>query len=853
MKKSLLLFALILSVQTFSHPVRLTASYFGGAGNDILHDVAFADDGTLIVVGTTNNISALAVHNSVPKYLFGTDIASSQESAYILRLSNDGHQILSFSRFATGSIKIKDLRLAVTENGIYIVAVGYSGLKNITGFTGLIDNVAGVKPAIIRISLDGSQILNATYLGGFDSDRDVNDIDVFPNGDLCVNHDKGGDWADYLSRIKPDLSGFVWTRTFDVWCGSARTNAVAVSPQGDVVYVGGYGMGNTGLEPYKDPYLLSFNGDDGSQNWKRGANTKDYGVFNFPQAAIGKNRLISDSQVNALATDSLGNALMIGYSDGGATVFQYEPWYGGYNNTTGTPVPAGISDGDSFAGFGGATSASTIGLMNKNGEWIRMHAIKPYNTWNRWYGLTRGFNNSVFYAGRTSGIPDVNAWEIGGSSGVLMKVVYDPVKGTQRKFVTHPAGVDVMNKVARDRNTYRYAAVGTATSANVFCVNPLQNTYGGGNDGYLVVFDDNDTPLEADNLQVVQDADVRWGTNADKNFGTSGLFTVKRRDSRPYETAKSYLEFNLMDLNKPIIDARLLIYKSGKYDNGDAIIYALRAGFDKWSENTVTWNNAPANITNSPWRIDPLKADSIANLKIYKTNSAGLITVQGVEFSRYLEDRRLAGDLNITFAITSGTNITEQNEAILSGVSKESTSTLSKPQLQLIYSRNPSIPQNMRFWPENIKLLPRETRKFYANLFDQYGSVMNSNVTFSVNNGGTISSEGVFQASAPGVFTLTAQSEGITATTTVTIDTSTRLKNATFDSYNLIVVDKNATVLSADKLPFDVSILNVDGKLLQRSTNNYLKSDMQLNYPAGVYFVQIRSAAKSITNKIIVY
>ncbi len=821
MKKSLLF--LLFSVTVFTvhaYPVRITASYFGGSGNEILHDVAFADDGTLIVIGTTDNTPALTVPGNIPTYLFGTDNPSSLESAYILRLSNNGQQILSFSRFATGSIKIKDLRLAVTENGIYIVAVGYNSFAQLPGFDGKIDSAPGSKPAIVRVSLDGSQILNATYLGGGDSDRDVNDIDVFPNGDLC-------------------------------WCGSARTNAVAVSPQGDLVYVGGYGMGNTGFEPYKDPYLFSFNGSDGSQNWKRGSNSKDYGIYNFPQASIGANRLISDSQVNALGTDSVGNILMIGYSDGGATVFQYDPWYGGYNNFTGTPVPAGISDGDSFAGFSGATSASTIGLMNKNGEWIRMHAIKPYNTWNRWYGVTRGFNNSIFYTGRTSGIPDVNAWESGGSNGVIMKIVYHPTLGTQRKFVTHPAGVDAMNKVARDRNTYRYAAVGTATTASVFCVNPFQNTYGGANDGYLVVFDDNDKEIEAEEIITTEDTNIRMG-DAAKTFGTAATLLVKRQDDRPANTSKAYFKFNLQNLQKPIKDARLLLYKSGKYNNGQAIVYALKKGFDNWSEATLTWNNSSAfgNDITSPWSMDKTKADSLGIFKINKTNTSEKVVYQGTDFTNYIETRRLAGDASITFVLTTQW-VNSNGDPVLEPASKESTGVL-KPTLQLIYDRNASIPESMRLWPENITLLPNVSRKFYANLFDQYGSVMNKPVTFSVNNGGTISNDGVFQASAPGIYTITAQSEGITATTTVIISSPTQINGIQSAGFK-IFADKNIIrIFASDNQQFSVNVYDLNGHLIQKSakTSNY--SQFKLNCVAGVYIVQIVTAQNVITQKVVI-
>ena len=328
---------------------------------------------------------------------------------------------------------------------------------------------------------------------------------------------------------------------------------------------------------------------------------------------------------------------------------------------------------------------------------------------------------------------------------------------------------------------------------------------------------------------------------------------VKRQEDRPANTSKAYFKFDIHSLSKSINDARFLVYKAGKYDNGEVILYALKKGYDNWSESSLTWNNSAqfGNDINSHWAMDNSKVDSLGIFKVNKTNNSEKVVYQGVDFTNYIESRRLAGDVNLTIVLATKW-VNSNGDAVLQISSKESTGVL-KPTLQVIYGRNASVAQNMRFFPENITLLPNQQRKFYANLFDQYGSIMDSPVTFSVNNGGTISSEGVFHASAPGVYTLTAQSEGITATTTVTIDTSTRLKSATADSYNLIVVDKNATILSADKLPFDVSILNVDGKLLQRSTNNYLKSEMQLNYPAGIYFVQIRSAVKSITKKIIVY
>ncbi len=429
----------------YAVPNRVFASYLGGTGYDDFLDVAFADDGTLVILGYTNSTD-MVIPSGAPTYVFGTDGAVAQ-TPFILRLSNDGKTVLSFSRFAFGTVRLpskaNNLRLAVTTNGIYMVACAYASFASIPNFDGKIDNVAGAKPAIARISLDGSTVLNATYLGGGDSGYDVNDIDIFPNGDLCVNSDNGDAYTDYLSRIKPDLSAYVWRKAYYTWSGKTRSNSVSVSPQGDLVYVGGYAMGHTGLEPYKDPFLFCFSGDGQTQYWKRGTDPNDYGIYNFPQNSIGLNRLISDSQINALATDSVGNALVAGYTDGGATVFCVETMYGGYNNSYVT-LPASIQDGDPFTGFSGATTVGVIGRLAKDGSWIRSHRVKPAggSFWNQWTGICPAYKNDVFYIGRVLALPNVEEWEVGASMGVLMKTAMNS-NGTNRKFVTHLAGIDV--------------------------------------------------------------------------------------------------------------------------------------------------------------------------------------------------------------------------------------------------------------------------------------------------------------------------------------------------------------------------------------------------------------------------
>jgi len=681
-----------LCVSMFSVPVRITATYFGGSNTDELLDVAYAPDGTLVVAGSTLSTD-WNFPSGTQTFVLGTDGAVSS-TIFVARFTSDARQMLSFTRFAYGTVKSKDVRITATSDGIYVVAVGYAALKQVAGFDGRLDNVAGQKPFVARLAVDGSALLNATYLGGADSDRDVNEVDIFPNGDICVSHDKGSGLGNgIISRITPDLSSFVWTKTYVVWCGEARLNAMAVAPDGDKVYVGGYGMGHTGFEPYKDPFLFCFDGADGTQQWKRGTAVQDYGVYNFKQDSIGLNRLISDSQINVLGTDKSGNALWAGYSDGGATVFTKDPWWGGYFSREGASLPASVQDGDSFAGFAGATSVATAGRMDKNGNLIRSHRFKPTSIWNEMYGLCNTSDDKVFMVGKSTSLPDINNWDIAsGAGGILLKMDMDAAGGN-RRFVTHLAGVDALNKITRDRTTFRYAAVGRAKTSDVFAKSAVQATYGGGtSDGYILVFEDD----EKESTTAVQvpanaDANVKFGTKTNTNYGAAITLEAKRRDGRPDETSKTYLRFDLSAINEPILRAKLQVYKPERYSAGFLTVYALKDGHETWAENTITWNNAPGNRIASPSYMDMTKVDSLGRWEIKSTNSAQLETFETLAFSPYIENARINGDKSVTLVLTSYSPL-EQDKAALQLASKEHTTAPVVPHLQLELDHQTSLP-----------------------------------------------------------------------------------------------------------------------------------------------------------------
>ncbi len=833
-------------------PIRLTATYFGGSNTDELHDVAYAPDGTLVVAGST-----LSTDWSFPartqNYVLGSDGAVSS-TIFVARFTSDAKQLLSFTRFGYSTVKSKDVRIAVTENGIYLVAVGYSSLKQIVGFDGKLDNVAVQKPFVARLALDGSALLNATFLNGGDSDRDVNDVDIFPNGDICVSHDKGGGFGNgIISRIAPDLSNFVWTKTYPVWCGEARLNAMAVTPDGDKVYVGGYGMGHTGLEPYKDPFLFCFNGTDGAQQWKRGTTPSDYGVFNFKQDSIGSNRLISDSQINVLCTDKNGNALWAGYSDGGATVFAKDAWWGGYYAFEGPSLPASIQDGDSFSGFSGATTVSTAGRMDKNGNLIRSHRFKPSNIWNLMSGICNTSDDKIFLVGKSPSLPDINNWDVASGAGAILLKMDMDAAGGNRSFVTHLAGVDGLNKIARDRTTYRYAAVGRAKTTDVLPQNAIQATYSGGTtDGYLLVLDDNEKPsTTATNVTTNADANVKFGTKTTTNYGSATTIEAKRRDGRPDETSKTYIRFDLTAITEPILQAKLQVYKPEKYSAGFLTLYALKEGFETWAENTITWNNAPGNLTLSPSYMDMTKVDSLGRWEIKGTLSAQIESYETAAFSQYIENARLNGDKSVTLVLTTYLPV-EQDKGALIAASKENTTAPIKPQLQIELAPKAAVLSELLFYPNALSLKIGESKKLEAIGVDQYGAQMPVAVSWSVNNDGSLSNTGLFTATKAGSFTITASSGSVSNQLNVTVNSvvTSIIENAKNNEPIISMKNKTLQVEWNHQANYTVSIFNLMGQIQFSKVIYAGNFAEQLNLNSGIYILQLSESNRKISRKI---
>lgn len=565
MKRKFILILILMSITFMSYPQfkQVTSSYIGGSSDENLVSAAVMDNGDIVVIGNTSSETI----NGTSVNVFGTQLSTDEPSGFIMILNNDGTQIKNISKFPNGVTKLHNV--AVNQNGIYITGSATQDLKMFINShfvdsvspvvqarteSDLKDVIDGGKPGfkyfIARVSLDGNSVMDASYLTGnaqqlygysatdssskFSLERDEIGIDLFSNGDIVVNTSVGmfQRW-DGIARIKYDLSDFVWHKDSIRVQGAggenlngdaepnvvgARTYDVAISPDEQYIYSGGYGMGYTGQEPYKDPFAFKFSANDGTQLWYRGDNgSDDFAIYNFEQYEIGDNRRISDSQIRSVDVDSSGFPLITGYTDGGASVLIDNPWSG-----EGTDA---IQDGPVFASMGGASSASIVGKLKTDGSsWVYSHRFRPegYAYHNKHNCVMSMAGDKILLTGYGGNIASKNSWYVGSGAGDIVILDIDET-GTTRLFVQHITGVDEFFFSARNPGSARYVVVGEASSSGAETTsNALSSSPFGGEDGYLVVFDDTTQvfPLSAE--AQVTDASVAGGTDGAISLTVSG-------------------------------------------------------------------------------------------------------------------------------------------------------------------------------------------------------------------------------------------------------------------------------------------------------------------------------------------
>ncbi len=156
------------------------------------------------------------------------------------------------------------------------------------------------------------------------------------------------------------------------------------------------------------------------------------------------------------------------------------------------------------------------------------------------------------------------------------------------------------------------------------------------------------------------DVVIRGGNYGDTNYQSYDSLIVKNVSDLSY-ARKSYIKFDVSMIAAQIAQATLeltTIYSSGGNNHYDIDIkvYGLNDGVNgepNWSESTLTWNNAPGNIVNSPENFQ--NAVLLGTIHVPGNTPAGttlqLSTSQLVDF--------LNSDSNnfVTIMLASGTSV----------------------------------------------------------------------------------------------------------------------------------------------------------------------------------------------------
>jgi len=343
-------------------------------------------------------------------------------------------------------------------------------------------------------------------------------IRFFANGDLLVAADCGLRWSagvDALYRFpRGNFTAPVWKTVVNpvgnnsdlvdgvyasAVSGFTRLNSIAIDPATQEVYAAGTGNGDTGFEPWYDPFIFKYT-QNGTQLWggRNISQTGNYGVYDIEQS-LGHS-YISDSLAEGIHVGPTGNVFTALWCDGGATILQKHPW------TTGTVTN---QDGDSFSGFSGRTQASVTGIMNADGVsgWVRSNRLKPYGP----DSTTKRYENVLYDLKSVAGGNTTKAYLVGTAKNVLhidnatwgnttsagftrlgfiAGFRYDS-GATAREFATHLLGVTELRRIASTGNGRRFATVGYSFASNA-TVTPgvFQPSYAGADDGFVVVFEE---------------------------------------------------------------------------------------------------------------------------------------------------------------------------------------------------------------------------------------------------------------------------------------------------------------------------------------------------------------------------
>lgn len=343
----------------------LAATFFGGkAGGECFRSGAFRNDGSIVLIG---NFDDVAFVGAAPVHVVGG--ADPAADAF---------------RDAGADAKGRPL----PSRRLTLAAAQYSpDLRELRQVVRLPWAAAVVDKA--AVGSDDALYASVSPGPHFDEGlREIGRVRVVENPGAVANaksrgREPGADTA--LVRFAPDLRRIEWALRFKhggigfaalpggrlvvqryqdifyVEADGSVTNGpvleagrsatgVVTDPRDGSMYLGGEYHSGTGLEPYRNPFLYKLD--------RNGRFVWTAYDWTGPVVGVEQLRLVSDSRIGAIRVGEDGNLVVSGWSDGGNSVLNQQP----YDVRKGAP-----SDG--FAGSGwGAKVLSVAHLINMNGQ-----------------------------------------------------------------------------------------------------------------------------------------------------------------------------------------------------------------------------------------------------------------------------------------------------------------------------------------------------------------------------------------------------------------------------------------------------------------------------------------------------
>jgi RNA polymerase sigma factor (sigma-70 family) len=458
----------------------VSASTFGGPGDDAVLGVGIAPDHTIVVGG--NGIDPPIPAGVVPRLLGPPGTRQSAPPAegknakadpnrrgMIARLSVDGRTLVGLTAFGYGQAVLH--RLLVDDRGA-VVVVG----ENLTGAD--LGGGAGKGRFVAKLDARAEGFAWILYRDG------ASDFAFDGNGDLVVLA------GTRLVRFDSGTGKEKWSVSWKAW-GENRPGGMSVEPVSGIATVVGYGMTKTGREPYKDPYAHGFD-RDGKALWSLWNPEPTRQVA----AEHGGNGLMADTTGRAAGVTEDGRFLLTLYADGGNSVCTRDP------ADPGKPLDPAVFKGVHQAGpgygFKGASKTSVVfrvdpksGALEK-GTWFCSWLTRQRANGLGIDGLAGGDDGLQFLVGSSaSGLPLKQPWypHIEGAyqGGGFLSVFDRDFRLLQSGYFSNSS---LRAVASRDGWVVVGGSVKPATKAEdpLRVHRPFQKDPGGDQDGYVLVF-----------------------------------------------------------------------------------------------------------------------------------------------------------------------------------------------------------------------------------------------------------------------------------------------------------------------------------------------------------------------------